>query len=993
MLAAVHSSFARESKLASSPASASAALGLVVNGAAGSFALPAKAQRWAIAKESISRFEAEAEGRVLPSTTSVPKAPPPLISRIDTDEIAPKNSSETSAPAIQIQAASAATKAPVPTPPPRIIRIATDDFDADDSSTPIPQQPSTPKNHDSGCLASLFACLCGSSGDVKKPADQSLASIVPADGGVARPTANKDNVWVTESKTPSTAFSAAASATANSAAPALSISVHRAQSPPNSIVPVSPSVSASVPNSAGVSPTSASTIDKPAPYFHLSASGGARRTSVARLVATPDTLVQALLQQHRGSSAAFVAESIASLPTMGVDDQLLTAAATPRGVGAFGSFGNSAATSLGALAGFSQSQNNSSSGAFLQVPGSASVASNSSSRSASPAPRSPSWSTTPHAAVSLASDLQARQQGELQLVVRNATSPKSTPKPTPFARVRALKALTDLLASRESDKSRPPLSAQHVAALQFAMRTLALDNADSERKPPRDFIVHVDAQRWLVAQEQSNKQLPVRVSKAVQGASEADAVIHRRILFALRHIDSWSFDIFTLEECAMGNPLVYMVFTLFHRYDLINRLHLDAAVLYRFVCGVETGYKAQNPYHNATHAADVTQAVHFFLSVVDMVQYMSAEELFCIIIAVALHDYRHPGVTERFCTDTSHELAILYNVRSGFVHRFTLDWCMIFYLVPILMFQDIYVMEAFHAAASFQFMLSDPDVDVLANLNLRQRHQMKAQIIQLILATNLTDHFTFVGTFNRMLAEQRAAGVEGQITANNKHLVMQALVKCADVSNPAKPFDIYAEWTARIMEEFYLQGDVERAIGLTISRFMDREAPEVATCQIGFIDFIVAPVYKALGQFSPAVRAHCVPLIESNRAQWAEVQAKYPVQAQPVVAPTPPQVAGAVRSTEATTGVRAFGSAALPNRVFGEGRSPIYDYSYLADDFGAERFVNQAASAVRRLSTMNRKSSVIDPTLPASVGAAALAAVTTTEGSLASMRRQSTQKS
>lgn len=35
-----------------------------------------------------------------------------------------------------------------------------------------------------------------------------------------------------------------------------------------------------------------------------------------------------------------------------------------------------------------------------------------------------------------------------------------------------------------------------------------------------------------------------------------------------------------------------------------------------------------------------------------------------------------------------------------------------------------------------------------------------------------------------------------------RHLVMQAMVKCADVSNPAKPFEIYAEWVARIMEEF-----------------------------------------------------------------------------------------------------------------------------------------------------------------------------------------------
>ena len=31
---------------------------------------------------------------------------------------------------------------------------------------------------------------------------------------------------------------------------------------------------------------------------------------------------------------------------------------------------------------------------------------------------------------------------------------------------------------------------------------------------------------------------------------------------------------------------------------------------------------------------------------------------------------------------------------------------------------------------------------------------------------------------------------------------MQAILKCADVSNPSKSFPIYAEWVSRILEEF-----------------------------------------------------------------------------------------------------------------------------------------------------------------------------------------------
>mgnify|MGYP002885574924 FL=1 len=59
-------------------------------------------------------------------------------------------------------------------------------------------------------------------------------------------------------------------------------------------------------------------------------------------------------------------------------------------------------------------------------------------------------------------------------------------------------------------------------------------------------------------------------------------------------------------------------------------------------------------------------------------------------------------------------------------------------------------------------------------------------------------------------------------------------------------------WTERVMKEFWMQGDKEASLGLPISAFMDRQQPQVQTCQMGFINVLVKPLYvewhKLLGE-------------------------------------------------------------------------------------------------------------------------------------------------
>lgn len=64
---------------------------------------------------------------------------------------------------------------------------------------------------------------------------------------------------------------------------------------------------------------------------------------------------------------------------------------------------------------------------------------------------------------------------------------------------------------------------------------------------------------------------------------------------------------------SLGNSLINLTFHLLNQYGLIELFQLDMVKLWRFLVLVQEDYHNDNPYHNAVHAADVTQAMYCFL--------------------------------------------------------------------------------------------------------------------------------------------------------------------------------------------------------------------------------------------------------------------------------------------------------------------------------------------------------------------------------------------
>jgi hypothetical protein len=90
-------------------------------------------------------------------------------------------------------------------------------------------------------------------------------------------------------------------------------------------------------------------------------------------------------------------------------------------------------------------------------------------------------------------------------------------------------------------------------------------------------------------------------------------------------------------------------------------------------------------------------------------------------------------------------------------------------------------------------------------------------------------------------------------TYENQQMVLGMLIHTADISNPAKTPEVYKKWVDLVFQEFFNQGDVEKAKGLPVSLLCDRETTNLGKSQIGFINFIVSPTFEVVLNIIPEV--------------------------------------------------------------------------------------------------------------------------------------------
>eukprot|EP00842_Homolaphlyctis_polyrhiza_P005886 jgi/Hompol1/6299/HPOL_004922-RA len=233
----------------------------------------------------------------------------------------------------------------------------------------------------------------------------------------------------------------------------------------------------------------------------------------------------------------------------------------------------------------------------------------------------------------------------------------------------------------------------------------------------------------------------------------------------MENVDEFNFPLFDFADAASNHPLLVMSHHLIIESGLLDRLQLPADKFLHFMASIEAGYDQSLAYHNSLHATDVLHGIHHLSNLDRISNVFSDLERLAIYVAASIHDYDHPGVNNNFLIATNDRRAMLYNDKS--------------------------VLENHHCASAFDVMLR-PENHFLEKLDRATYKSVRGNIVDMVLATDLAQHFSLLTTFKKKVVT--GGNFDPCGSQEDRLSLMQMLMKCADVSNPTKAWPLYQEW-------------------------------------------------------------------------------------------------------------------------------------------------------------------------------------------------------
>ena len=321
-------------------------------------------------------------------------------------------------------------------------------------------------------------------------------------------------------------------------------------------------------------------------------------------------------------------------------------------------------------------------------------------------------------------------------------------------------------------------------------------------------------------------------------------------------IESENFNIFNLEEkIGSENTLPIIGSYILKRYNLFSKI--DYEKFESFIEEIRKGYNRENPYHTDLHAADVTQTCLIYILKGKMKEIFNLNDLdiASIYISCMVHDYKHPGYNNLFLININSPISIRHN--------------------------DTNVLEAYHISQTYKLIKSNEKYNIFSLMNNEEYKYIRKRMIGLVLATDMIFHFKQLEDTKNLIKEYNIKKGKNRekIKENNKlndiqQQFLEILIHACDISNPTKTFNIYNLWANKVMSEFFRQGDKEKELGLKVSMNCDRLTTTLPQCQIGFMNFIIGPLFISIVEIFPELN-FLLDNLNNNVEKYKKIHENY----------------------------------------------------------------------------------------------------------------------
>jgi len=341
------------------------------------------------------------------------------------------------------------------------------------------------------------------------------------------------------------------------------------------------------------------------------------------------------------------------------------------------------------------------------------------------------------------------------------------------------------------------------------------------------------------AEARKQVALDIMTYHASSSAEEAKFLSRLAIPSALSlQLQSFSFTDVELEDIDTLTASIRM----FHDLDLVKRFNLEPKTMCQWILTVKKNYRPEVLYHNWRHAFNVAQVM--FSSLINSGWWEGLGSITCLglLVACLCHDLDHRGTNNSYQMATNSPLAKLYSTST---------------------------LERHHLNQALIILNLDGN-RIFDNLTSAEYTAVLSVIEEAILATDLSLHFAHLGRLKN-LSKEGPAGLDWE-NPEKVSITMAALMTASDLGATTKPWQFQRKIAGMVAEEFWYQGDLEKAqLSTPLVPMMDRELRhELPRLQVGFCEGVCLPVYRALTCLSPALQ----PMEEAvifNRDRWAEL--------------------------------------------------------------------------------------------------------------------------